>query len=169
MDYWMLVLRLVHIFAGVFWVGTTLTTGLYLRPATQAAGEGGRQVMHQLITKARLATAMTTAAILTVLAGYAMYWLDSDGFTSAWTHSGPGTGFAIGGGAGLLGLITRILANRNMGALNRLASGSDESSTKEESQKLNSLQKTQALLYTLNTWLLIIAVLFMATARYLVF
>jgi hypothetical protein len=112
---------------------------------------------------------MTAAAILTVLAGYTMYWIDSNGFSSAWTHSGPGIGFGIGGAAGLLGLIFRVLANRNMAAVSRLASEIKEQPAKEHSQKLVSLQKNQNRLNMLNTWSLIVAVLFMAIARYLVF
>jgi hypothetical protein len=149
MNYLMLVLRLTHIFAGVFWVGATLTTNVYLRTNTDAAA------------RTRLATAMTVAGILNVLAGYAMYWLDSDGFRSAWMHSGPGIGFAIGGAFGLLGLILRILANRNMKNLSKRS--------KEPSENLVALERKLARLDTLNVWTLIFAVLFMATARYLVF
>jgi uncharacterized membrane protein len=169
MDFVMLVLRLTHIFAGVFWVGATLTMNFYLVPASGATGQAGQQVMHHLMTKARFSTVMTAAGILAVLAGYAMYWLDSDGFSSAWTHSGPGIGFAIGGAAGLLGLIFRFLANRNMTALSSLAAGIQGQPTNEKTQKLVSLQRKQARLDRLNTWALIVAVLFMATARYLVF
>ncbi|MCI0554388.1 MAG: hypothetical protein L0287_25865 [Anaerolineae bacterium] len=169
MDYVMLILRLTHIFAGVVWVGATLMMHFYVGPSTDATGEAGQQVLRHLIAKGRFTTVMTVAGMLTVLAGYAMYWRDSDGFSSAWTHSGPGIGFAIGGAAGLFGLIFRILANRYMAALGRLTAGLTGQPGQEQSQKLVSLQKNQALLNMLSTWALIIAVLFMATARYLVF
>jgi uncharacterized membrane protein len=169
MNILMLLLRLTHIFAGVFWVGATLTTSVYLRPTLEATSESGQNVLQHLNKHARLFSAMTAAGLLTVLAGYAMYWLDSDGFSSAWTHSGPGIGFAMGGAAGLLGLIFRIWANRNMTALRRLEAEREEHSLKDPPQKLASLLKTQARLDRLNTWSLIIAVSFMATARYLVF
>jgi uncharacterized membrane protein len=169
MDFVVLILRLTHIFAGIFWVGATLAMNFYFGPAVIATAEAGGQVMHHLMTRARFSTVMTVAGILTVLAGYSMYWLDSDGFSSAWTHSGPGIGFAVGGAAGLLGLIFRMLANRNMTALSRLAAESKGQPDNEKSQKLASLQRNQARLDTLNTWALIIAVVFMATARYLVF
>ena len=169
MNYLMLILRLTHIFAGVFWAGATLTSSFYLRPITEATGEAGQKVMDYLYIKARLSTAMTLAAILTILAGYSMYWIDSNGFSSPWTHSGPGIGFGIGDAAGLLGLIFRVLANKNMAALRTLTAESREQTSKEPSQNLISVQKTLVLLNKLNTWLLIIAVLFMATARYLVF
>lgn len=157
MNYLMLVLRLTHILAGVFWVGATLTTSIYLRTNTDTAA------------RMRIATAMTVAGILNVLAGYAMYWLDSDGFSSAWIHSGPGIGFAIGGAFGLLGLILRILANRNMKMLSRLAVVSREQRSNEPSKNLIALERKLTRLDVLNVWALILAVVFMATARYLVF
>lgn len=149
MNYLMLVLRLTHILAGIFWVGATLTTTYYLKQSAELA------------SRKRLATAMTAAGIMNVLAGYAMYWLDSDGFSSPWTHSGPGIGFAIGGAFGLLGLILRILANRKMKMLSRPGNTPSENLIGYE-QKLARLDR-------LNVWALIIAVLFMAAARYLVF
>jgi uncharacterized membrane protein len=168
MNYLMLILRLTHILAGVFWVGATLTSTIYLKPTLEASGEAGQKVLERLVTNTRLFTAMTAAGILTVIAGYTMYWLDSDGFSSAWTHSGPGIGFAIGGASGLLGLISRVLANRNMAALRRLDAENKEHSIVDP-QNMASLLKTQALLNKLNIWLLIVAVIFMATARYLSF
>lgn len=149
MNYLMLGLRLTHILAGVFWVGATLTTTYYLKQSADLAA------------RRRLATAMTATGILNVLAGYAMYWVDSGGFSSTWTHSGPGIGFAIGGAFGLLGLILRILANRKM----KTPSTPDNKLSKNlagHEQKLTRLDM-------LNAWVLIIAVLFMAAARYLVF
>lgn len=169
MNYLMLVLRLTHIFAGVFWVGATLTMNFFVGPTIGATGEAGQQVKWYLMAKSRLSSAMTVAGVLTVLAGYIMYWLDSNGFSSTWTHSGPGIGFAIGGAAGLLGLIFRVLANRKMSTLGKLVNEIKQQPTEEPSQKFVPLQKTLALLIKPNTWSLIIAVLFMAVARYLVF
>ena len=149
MNYLMLGLRLAHILSGVFWVGATLTTTYYLKQGTDLA------------VRKRLATAMTAAGILNVLAGDVMYWVDSNGFRSAWTHSGPGIGFAIGGAFGLLGLILRILANRKMKTLS--------SPDNQISENLAGDEQKLARLDMLNVWALIVAVLFMAAARYLVF
>ena len=149
MNHLMVILRVIHILAGVFWVGAMLTTTYYLKQSTDAA------------SRRRLATAMTAAGILNVLAGYAMYWLDSDGFSSAWTHSDPGIGFAIGGAFGLLGLILRILANRKVKTLSR--------SGNEPSENLVGHEQKLAHLDMFNVWALLIAVVFMAAARYLVF
>jgi uncharacterized membrane protein len=168
-NYLIIVLRLTHIFAGVFWVGGTLITSFFLRPTLEATGVAGQQIMQHLMAKTRLSTAMTAAGILTILAGYSMYWLDSDGFSSAWMHSGPGIGFAMGGAAGLLGLVFRILIGRKMAALSRVVSGISDQPTIEQTKKVSSLQKTLSILNPLNTWSLVIAVVFMAIARYLVF
>jgi hypothetical protein len=84
-------------------------------------------------------------------------------------HSGPGIGFAVGGAAALLGAIFRILGNRNMAVLEKLYAETKVQLTEDAQQKLTSLQKRQNFLNLFNTWALVIAVLFMATARYLVF
>ena len=169
MDFVMLILRLTHIFAGVFWVGATLAMNLYVGPGAIATGEAGGQVLDHLMTRARFSGRMTAAGILTVLAGYSMYWLDSNGFRSPWIHSGPGIGFAVGGAAGLLGLLFRLFAHRNMNALCRLAAEIKDQPDYEKTQRLASLQRIQARLDMLTTWSLVLAVAFMATARYLVF
>jgi hypothetical protein len=62
-----------------------------------------------------------------------------------------------------------MLANRNMTRLSRLAAEIKGGPAHEKTQQLVSLQRNQARLNVLNTWALIIAVVFMATARYLVF
>lgn len=169
MNFVMLILRLTHIFAGVFWVGATLAMYFYFGPVSATSLEAGQPATPHRMTRTRLSTAVTVAGLLTVLAGYSMYWLDSDGFNSEWTHSGPGIGFAIGGAAGLFGLIFRILSNRNMTILSKLTAEIQEQPTHQQTQKRISLQRNQARLDGLNTWLLIIAVFFMATARYFVF
>jgi uncharacterized membrane protein len=53
MDFIMLILRLTHVVAGVFWVGATLAMNFYFGPASSATGEAGGQVMQHLMTKAR--------------------------------------------------------------------------------------------------------------------
>ena len=42
MDYLTLVLRLIHIFAGVFWVGLALTLSLFVGPSVNATGKAGQ-------------------------------------------------------------------------------------------------------------------------------
>jgi hypothetical protein len=61
------------------------------------------------------------------------------------------------------------MANRNLAKLRSLDAELKKHSLNDAPQKLPTLLKTQVRLDRLNTWSLIIAVFFMATARYLVF
>jgi uncharacterized membrane protein len=97
MNVLVIVLRILHISGGVFWVGASLVTGIFISPAVAVTGDAGLKVLAHLIIKARFSTAITVAAVVTVLAGGTPYWIDSQGLTSKWTLSGPGLGFALGG------------------------------------------------------------------------
>lgn len=96
MNILMIVLRLLHILAGVLWVGAALVNAFFLSPTVAATDDAGQKVMAHLMGEARLSARITLASYITVLAGAALYWIDSQGLSSAWISSGPGIGFALG-------------------------------------------------------------------------
>ncbi len=169
MDYLKLVLRLIHILAGVFWVGSNLLFGLFIGPTVAATAEAGQKFMAHMVTKAKITTRITAAAILTVLAGAWLYWLDSDGLTSAWKNSGPGIGFGIGGLLGLVGLVFGIMVGVNTAKLGTLASQIQGKPTPEQMSQIQAAQKQLAYAGPVSTIALILALACMATARYWVF
>ncbi len=79
MNTWIIVLRIIHIVGGVFWVGGSLFLGLFIGPTVNATAEAGQKFMAHLMTKARLATRISAAAGLTVLAGAILYWIELAG------------------------------------------------------------------------------------------
>ncbi len=87
MDVLMIILRILHIFSGIFWVGTNFFMVLFLVPSLRLAGPAGGTVMGKLTTS-RFSLTIGLAAIITVLAGLTMYWLDSKGFQLSWI-TGP--------------------------------------------------------------------------------
>ena len=115
MDIFLLVLRLVHVFSGVFWVGGALMMNFFIGPTIGATAQAGKQFAGHLILRTRFVTAMTSAAILTVLAGGFLYWRDSQGLTSLWMSAGSGIGYGIGGVSALIGFIFGAM----FGQLNR--------------------------------------------------
>ena len=169
MNILVIVLRIVHVVSGVFWVGSSLFTALYLGPAVSATAEAGQRVLAQLITKARLSTAISASAGLTVLAGGWLYWIDSQGLTSGWTHSGPGTGFGIGALFAVVGLIFGGLVGRDMATLGRTAAEISGKPTPEQLGKIGAARKQLAYAGPTSTITLLIALICMATARYWVF
>jgi len=169
MNYLVIVLRLVHILSGVFWIGSSLFMAFFLSPAVASTADSGQKVMAHLVTKARITARITAAAGLTVLAGLWLYWIDSGGGTSAWTSSAPGRGFGIGGLFGIIGLIFGGLVGVNTSKLGKLASEIQGKPTPEQLNRIQAARKQLAIVGPISTVAQIIAVLCMATARYWVF
>jgi len=169
MDYLVLLLRLVHILGGIFWVGGALFMNFFVGPTVAATAEAGQRFMGHLVNKAGVAKNLTVAAISTVLAGAVLYWIDSGGFTSGWLSSGAGIGFGIGAVFGLIGFIAGMMVGRNAAALGQLGAQIQGKPTPEQLQKLQAIQKQQATVGPINVYSLILAAVLMAISRYLVF
>jgi uncharacterized membrane protein len=169
MDYLIISLRLIHIFAGVFWVGSALFSTFFLTPAITAAGDSGRQVLQLLMVRGKVAARLSAAAGLTILAGLFLYWLDTDGFSSPWSRSGPGIGFGIGAAFGLIGFLFGFYVGRINKSLASLSAELHGKPTPEQSAKLAGLQKSQSTVSWVSTVSLILATVFMSVARYFVF
>jgi uncharacterized membrane protein len=172
MNILMIVLRILHIISGVFWVGAALMLTFFISPTVNATKEAGQGFMRHFMGNTKFNLAMWTSAITAVVAGAILYWLDSDGLTSAWTHSGPGIGFAVAAGFAYLGLIVGIFQNRNSNAMAKLggqiqAQGSPPSP--EQAAQLQKLGKALSTGGMLNAIFLILATAGMAIARYLRF
>ena len=169
MNLLVIVLRILHIFSGVFWVGSAVFNSLFLGPAAGATAEAGQKVVAHLVTKARLTATISAAAGLTVLAGGALYWIDSQGLTSLWTRSGPGTGFGLGALFALVGLVFGLMVGRNMSTLVAVGSQITGKPTPQQLSKIQAAQKQLAYAGPATTVSLLLALLCMATARYWLF
>src|SRR5450759_16229 len=122
MDTYMIILRLLHIFAGIFWVGTAFFFVLFLEPTITAAGPAGGTVMGRL-TLTQFPMVMAVSSILTVAAGVLIYLKDSNGLQINWIAAPSGLAMTIGSLAGilafLLGLIVQAPASARMAALQK--------------------------------------------------
>jgi len=161
-----LVLRLIHISSAVFWVGSAFLLTFFVAPSVRATAEAGQKFMAYLVTQARIHNVIAVSAILTVLAGIALYWLDSGGLTSAWMKSSAGIGFGIGGVAGILAFIFGAIFGKNIAALGTLFANIQGKPTPEQIGQLQGIQKQMATINPIHTALQIIAIICMATARY---
>lgn len=172
MNFFTILLRILHIISGVFWVGAALMLTFFISPTVGATKEAGQGFMRHFMGNTKFNLVMWTSAITTVLAGSILYWQNSAGFTSAWIHSGPGIGFGIAAGFALLGLVAGVFQNRNSNALAQLG-GQIQSQGKPPSPvqaaRLQSLSKALSTGGKLNAAFLILATIGMAIARYLSF
>ena len=172
MNYLVIILRLLHIISGVFWVGGALMLTFFISPTITATKDAGQGFMRHFMGNTKFNLAMWTAVITTVLAGASLYLIDSQGFTSAWTHSGPGIGFGTSAGFALLGLITGIVQNRNSNSMAKIGGqiqAQGQPPSPEQSAELQRLGKALATGGNLNAIFLVLATIGMAISRYLHF
>jgi uncharacterized membrane protein len=163
----MILLRIIHILAGIFWVGSVMFIALFLEPSISAAGPAGGQVIKE-ITKRNYSRAAAASGLLTVLAGLTLFWIDSDHFRSkVWLQSGSGRTYQLGATLAIIGLIIGITIVRptveKLGALAASASPGNPPPAAE-------MAPLQHKLHIASRWvavLLGLAAVAMAAARYL--
>jgi hypothetical protein len=171
MDTYMVVLRIVHILAGVFWVGAAVTTILFLQPTAREVGPAAGPFMAHLAGKKRLVDWVLRAAGLTILAGLLMYWRVSGGLDGDWLRSAQGVSLTIGAlcaiaafSLGLSVIRPTIMATL---AIGREVAASGGPPTPEQGAQLQALQERGTAIGRVVLPLLVVAVAGMAAARYL--
>jgi uncharacterized membrane protein len=166
----MAVLRIIHIVAGVFWVGSVIFVASILLPTLQAVGPSAGPVMEHLVQVRRLSVRLMIAMTLVILSGIALYWKDSAGFQSAWMRSGPGTVFGLGAVLGIagavLGMATSAPTGRRLAAMTATIKARGGPPTAEELAEIQRLQARMRGAGRLVAVLLVLATVAMAVARY---
>ncbi len=167
MDIVTIILRIIHIFSGVLWVGAAWVGALFLEPTARALGPDGGRFMGYMVTNRRYAIYISVAAVLTLLAGWTLFFMR---YGIAGLSTGPGLTFAIGGILGLIaggvggGVVGR--ASNRLSALGGEIARGGKPPTPEQAAELAALQ---AQLRSGGVWTAILtslAVLAMAIARY---
>ncbi len=167
MIYLIWLLRIIHIVAGVFWVGGTLMMTFFIAPAIGSTGESGQRFVGHLMNNLKFSNRMAIAAGSTILAGFILYWIDSQGFTSAWMSSGAGRGFGIGAGFALIGFVFGLLVGRTTKAMAQLGAQIQGKPSPDQMNGLQALARRQATFSGIAAAMLVIATIFMAIARYM--
>ncbi|MFN2589982.1 MAG: hypothetical protein ABR518_04355 [Actinomycetota bacterium] len=170
MDVYLIVLRILHILAGVFWVGSSLMLFFFVQPTAKALGPQGGPFMGHLTQQRKLPVAITVAGAVTVLAGLLLYWESSAGLDGDWITSGPGLSLTVGGLFALTAFVIGLLIVRptvdRMGAVAGAVQASGGPPSEAQAAELQRLQGKLRALGTTNSALLILAVAAMAAARY---
>jgi uncharacterized membrane protein len=164
----MIILRLIHILSGIFWVGTAFFFVLFFEPTIKAAGSAGGTVMGRL-TLTRFPIVMALSSILTVAAGFFLYLRDSGGFQINWISTPSGITITIGSLAGilafLLGLIVEMPTTARIAALQKEIQASGNPPTSSQIEELHALQERMSNASRWGAVLMVIAVLGMTIAR----
>jgi uncharacterized membrane protein len=166
MIYLIWLLRIIHIVAGVFWVGGALIMAFFVAPTVGATGESGQRFVGHMMNNLKFSNRLAAAAGSSILAGLILFGLDARG-GDAWVRSNFATGLSIGAGFALVGFIVGILTGRNMKAMAQLGVQMQGKPSSEQLTKMQTIQKRQTTYSYINVGALILAVIFMAIARYL--
>lgn len=162
-------LRLLHIVAGVFWVGTAVVMALFVLPTARAAGpEGGRFVAR---LGRRIGPALGVAMLLTVIPGFIMYGRLSAGFNHAWVTSRVGLALGAGAVAAILAIVIGLAINATaaakIGALEKLVATEGATPSPAQAAQLAALHLRIERAARVVALLLLVAAGAMAVARYL--
>jgi len=161
MDVELIVLRLLHVVVGAFWVGSVLFVAIFLGPSVRAAGPAGGEVMRRLMER-RFSQVIVLAAAVTVLSGFRLYWRMSSGFDPVWIGTRMGLSYTVGAIAALIafgiGLTVTLPAARRIGVVMQTMQG--------PTPELAALSKRMGTGARWAATFLAIAVSLMAVARY---
>jgi uncharacterized membrane protein len=166
----MIALRLIHILAGVFWVGTIFLVAGFLMPTARSVGPESGRFMQHLMLQRRLPVFLVITMLLTVVSGFTMYGRMTAATHGAWAGTPPGIGYGVGGLAALLAAIIGGAisgpAARRMAALGQGA-GQSGGLSAEQRGEMERLQARATLGSRATAGFLAVAVAAMAIARYL--
>jgi uncharacterized membrane protein len=169
MDIYVLVLRLVHVLAGVFWAGGVIMMAYFIEPAVKATGPEGSKFMQRL-SGGRFTPLMAIAAPANVIAGLLLYIKDSAGFRIEWILTPSGIGFTIGAISGLVAFVIGFFVTRptieTLGALGKEIQAAGKPPTSEQLTKLHGLQEKLTTASLQSAIFIVITLISMATARY---
>lgn len=164
-------LRIVHILAGVAWVGIVGFFILFLFPTASALGGQATPVMVHINKKLHLTVVLPVVAALNVLAGLILYWRASRGLELDWITSPSGLGFTIGGLSAIVafaigGTIVRKAADR-LGEIGEGLFAAGRPPTPDEGAEMGIQMGKLRVWGRVVLGLLVLTVITMASASYL--
>jgi len=161
----LIALRLIHIIAGVLWVGGAAVLASFVLPA--ARGETNMAYLRRLIWKFNLPRYLNIALVLTLLSGLTMYGNLAAVTQGAWARSRVGITLGIGGALAIVAaLIATFVAapaiHRALALTDSASPGSAAADVNESERALNRYATSMRVV----VGLLIGTAALMAIARY---
>ena len=168
----MIPLRIVHIVTGVIWVGSLFVVVVFVQPSAATLGPAGAPFMSEL-RRRRFVDVVFIDALFTVLAGAFLYWHDWHLYPSfgEWIDSSFGASLTVGGllaiaGLGVAASLTRPTIRRLV-SLGKQVAESGERPPPETAARIGALQLRLVVAERVSFSLVLLAVVAMASARYL--
>ncbi len=139
---WMTV-KLIHVLAGIFWLGSALLVTAFILPTAQKLGPQAGPFMNHLMNDKKLPVYITGASGLTFLSGLLLYWRVSDGFAVInWQWPG-GLSLMMGMISGtIVFLWGHMVQSRNAKRLTQLTAGLTGPPTPDQAAAIQALQSS---------------------------
>lgn len=171
---YIIVFRVVHILAGVLWVGSAFLVTAFIEPTASALGPAAGPFMQHMIEKLKISKIITALAGLTLLGGFLLYWHDFhvyyDGTLGAFLTHRLGTILTIGMVSALIGFFGGLFgikpAAERLGALGKEIAAGGGPPSPERAAEMKQVVERMRFFGRFDLAFLIFAVLCMATARY---
>jgi len=171
-DAYVVALRIVHIATGVIWVGSLFVVVVFLQPSAAALGAAGAPFMSEL-RRRRFVDVVFIDAVFTVVAGAFLYWHDWHLYPTfgAWIGSSFGTWLTVGAllaisGVVVAGAVTRPTIGRLV-SIGKHVAEAGGTPTLEIAARIGVLQRRLVVAERASFSLVLLAVVAMASARYL--
>ena len=167
----LLVLRLVHILGGIFWLGSGLFTSLFLVPALARVGPAGAGPVMGALQQRRLFTVLPLVAVATILSGLRLLHLASSGFAPEYFRGGTGRTLLWSGIAAILAFLLSLIVARpamvRAGQLGASMATLSDAERGTRAAEIERLRRRGASATAVAMLLLVAAAAGMAVARYL--
>jgi len=171
-DAYIVTLRIVHIVTGVIWVGSLFVVVVFVQPTAAALGPTGAPFMSEL-RRRRFVDVVFIDAVFTVVAGSFLYWHDWRTYPSFgdWIASSFGASLTVGALLAISGLVVAAVLTRptigRLVSLGRQVAESGGTPMPETAARIGALQRRLAVAERVSFSLVLLAVVAMASARYL--
>jgi|Deesub1362A_J573_1020465.scaffolds.fasta_scaffold01906_3 uncharacterized membrane protein len=168
-DLYFLILRIIHILSGVFWVGTAFLLTGFVGPSVAATAPEGAKVLQHMLARTRYNAAIAWASVLTVLSGLILFERVSGGFQGAWMASGTGLVLTVSSLVGLMAFLhatfTLGRSSRRIAELVKEIEAGDGPPSEAQMQEMMALQGKLARNGRIVSLLLLLVVVGMAAAE----
>ena len=166
-----LILRIVHVLGGTFWLGTGLFTTFFLVPALGRLGPTAAGPVMSALQQRRLFTVLPVVALLTIISGTRLLQIMSDGFAPAYFASRTGQTLLWSGVAAVGAFLSSVLVSRpaavRSGQLGASLATAPDAERAARAAEVEQLRRRGGIASTVAMVLLIGSAIGMAVARYL--
>lgn len=165
-------LRIVHIATGVIWVGSLFVVVVFIQPSAATLGPAGAPFMSEL-RRRRFVDVVLIDAVFTVVAGAFLYWHAWHLFPSFedWVGSRFGSSLTVGALLAIAGLVVAGAVTRptigRLVAIGKQVAESGGPPPPETAATIGGLQRRLVVAERVSFSLVLLAVVAMASARYL--